>query len=92
MLGFHRPEQVELAWHQRNLALETQRLRVKSLGNAVDRFHDEPEYRLPVPARYVTDEGAIIRAAEVNSDYTIQPETSETAKVLRHSNRDARGC
>ena len=27
----------------------------KSFGNALDRFHDEPEYRLPIPARYVVD-------------------------------------
>jgi len=49
----------------------------------VDRFHDEPEYRLPVPARHVTDKGGIVGAADVNADHTIRPETSETAKVLR---------
>jgi peroxiredoxin len=38
----------------------------KSFGNALDRFHDEPEFRLPIPARYVIDKGGIIRAAEVN--------------------------
>ena len=27
----------------------------KSFGNALDRFYDEPEYRLPIPARYVVD-------------------------------------
>ena len=27
----------------------------KSFGNALDRFHDEPEFRLPIPARYVVD-------------------------------------
>src|ERR1700751_6156735 len=25
----------------------------KSVGKSLDRFHDEPEYRLPMPARYV---------------------------------------
>jgi len=25
----------------------------KSFGTALDRFHDEPEYRLPMPARYI---------------------------------------
>ena len=33
----------------------------KSFGNALDRFHDEPEYRLPIPARYVVDKEGIIR-------------------------------
>jgi peroxiredoxin len=55
----------------------------KSFGSALDRFHDEPEYRLPMPARYVIDKEGIIRAAEVNADYTIRPEPFETVKVLR---------
>jgi peroxiredoxin len=55
----------------------------KSFGSALDRFHDEPEYRLPMPARYVIDKEGVIRAADVNADYTIRPEPSETVKVLR---------
>lgn len=55
----------------------------KSFGNALDRFHDEPAYRLPMPARYVLDKQGIIRAADVNADYTIRTEPSETLKVLR---------
>jgi peroxiredoxin len=55
----------------------------KSFGSALDRFHDEPEYRLPMPARYVIDKTGTIRAADVNADYTIRPEPSETVKVLK---------
>ena len=55
----------------------------KSFGNALDRFHDEPGYRLPIPARYVIDKQGIIRAADVNADYTIRPEPSETLRQLR---------
>ena len=55
----------------------------KSFGNALDRFHDEPEFRLPVPARYVVDKQGIIRGADVNADYTIRPEPSETLRTLR---------
>jgi peroxiredoxin len=55
----------------------------KSFGSALDRFHDEPEYRLPMPARYVIDQHEVIRAAEVNADYTIRPEPSETVKQLQ---------
>ena len=55
----------------------------KSFGNALDRFHDEPEYRLPIPARYVLDKQGIIRAADVNVDYTIRPEPSKTLRQLR---------
>jgi peroxiredoxin len=55
----------------------------KSFGSTLDRFHDEAGYRLPMPARYVIDKEGIIRAANVNADYTIRPEPSETVRVLR---------
>ena len=55
----------------------------KSFGNSLDRFHDESEYRLPMPARYVIDSQGIIRAADVNADYTIRPEPSETVSILK---------
>jgi peroxiredoxin len=55
----------------------------KSFGSTLDRFHDEAEYRLPIPARYVIDKDGIIRAAEVNADYTIRPEPAETVRQLR---------
>lgn len=55
----------------------------KSFGSTLDRFHDELEYRLPMPARYVIDKTGIIRAADVNADYTIRPDPSETMKALR---------
>ena len=55
----------------------------KSFGTTLNRFHDESEYRLPIPARYVIDTEGIIRAADVNADYTIRPEPSETVRRLR---------
>jgi peroxiredoxin len=55
----------------------------KSFGSTLDRFHDEAEYRLPIPARYVIDKEGVIRAADVNADYTIRPEPSETLRQLR---------
>jgi peroxiredoxin len=36
-----------------------------------------------MPARYVIDQQGIIRAADVNADYTIRPEPSETIGHLR---------
>jgi len=62
----------------------------KSVGNALDRFHDEPEFRLPMPARYVIDKHGIIRAADVSADYTIRPEPSDTLNVLRALKTKAR--
>jgi len=55
----------------------------KSFGSTLDRFHDESEYRLPMPARYLIDKQGVIRAADVNADYTIRPEPSETLRQLR---------
>jgi peroxiredoxin len=55
----------------------------KSFGSTLDRFNDESEYRLPIPARYVIDKEGIIQAAEVNADYTIRPEPFETLRQLR---------
>lgn len=55
----------------------------KSFGSTLDRFNDEPGYRLPMPARYILDQKGIIRSADVNADYTIRPEPSETLRRLR---------
>jgi peroxiredoxin len=55
----------------------------KSFGNSLDRFHDESEYRQPMPARYVIDKEGIIRAADVNADYTIRSEPSDTVRILK---------
>src|ERR1700752_4064232 len=55
----------------------------KSFGRTLDRFHDESEYRLPMPARYVIDKEGVIRAADVNADYTVRPEPSGTLSLLR---------
>jgi peroxiredoxin len=52
-------------------------------GITLDRLHDEPNYRLPIPARYLIDRVGMIRAAEVNADYTVRPEPSDTLAALR---------
>ena len=58
----------------------------KSFGSTLDRFNDEPEYRLPMPARYLIDKDGIIRAADVNADYTIRPEPSEYRCSIAQAN------
>jgi peroxiredoxin len=55
----------------------------RSVGITLDRFHDEIEYRLPMPARYVMDKEGIIRAADVNADYTVRTDPAETLRQLR---------
>jgi len=51
-------------------------------GNKLDEFHGENAFRLPMPARYVIDSQSVIRSANVNADYTVRPEPSETIRVL----------
>ena len=54
----------------------------ESFGSTLDRFNGEAEYRLPVPARYIVDSSGTIRAADVNADYTVRQEPSETVQQL----------
>jgi hypothetical protein len=56
-------------------------------GSALDRFHDEPGYRLPMPARYVVDTQGIIRAADVNADYTISSGAFRNSQEAADVNR-----
>jgi peroxiredoxin len=51
-------------------------------GNKLDEFHGEDAFRLPMPARYVIDSQSVIRSPNVNADYTVRPEPSETIRVL----------
>jgi peroxiredoxin len=53
-----------------------------AFGNTLDKFHDEPDFRLPMPARYVIDQEGRIRAADVNPDYTIRPEPEDTVAAV----------
>jgi peroxiredoxin len=55
----------------------------KTFGVTLDRFNEEPEFRVPMPARYLIDQARTIRAADVNADYTIRPEPAETVDALR---------
>jgi peroxiredoxin len=48
------------------------------------KFNGDPSWELPMPARYIIDRENIIRAADVNFDYTRRPEPSETLAVLRN--------
>jgi len=58
-----------------------------SFGVTLDRFNDEPEFRLAMPARYVIDSSGVIRAADVNADYTKRPDPAETIQHLKELKR-----
>jgi peroxiredoxin len=55
----------------------------RTFGNTLDKFHGEPAYRLPLPARYVVDRQGQIRAADVNADYTVRPDPEKTLAQIR---------
>ena len=53
----------------------------KSFGSTLDRFNDEPEYRLPMPARYVIDKQGIIRHQVIN-DLPLGRSVDEALRML----------
>jgi hypothetical protein len=61
----------------------TEKRKLKVTVSTVDRFHDESEYRLPMPPRYIVDSEVVTPGREVNADYTIRPEPSETLRSLK---------
>lgn len=61
----------------------------KSLKNELPAFNDDPEWTLPMPARYVIGQDGTILYAEVNPDYTRRPEPEEMLPILRKAARIA---
>jgi peroxiredoxin len=58
----------------------------KSFGNELPRLNDNPDWVLPMPARYVIGTDGIIAFAEINPDYTKRPEPLELLPVLDRLN------
>ena len=52
----------------------TEKRKLKFTVSTLDRFHDESEYRLRIPARYIVDSEGVTPGREVNADYTIRPD------------------
>lgn len=52
-------------------------------GMDLSKFNGDASRELPMAARYVIDRDRIIRAADVNFDYTFRPEPRETIEILR---------
>ena len=60
----------------------------EKFGADLAKFNGDDSWTLPMPGRFVIDSGSIIRSAEVDPDYTVRPEPSQTVaalKALRHS-------
>ncbi len=52
-------------------------------GLDLSRYNGDDSWTLPMPARFVIDSAGIVRAADVNPDYTVRPEPEETLRVLK---------
>ncbi|WP_397452979.1 peroxiredoxin-like family protein [Pseudomonas sp. NA-150] len=55
----------------------------KGFGNDLPAFNNNPEWVLPMPARFVIGQDGVITYAEVNADYTLRPDPSELLPALR---------
>ncbi|MCS6766554.1 MAG: AhpC/TSA family protein [Candidatus Protistobacter heckmanni] len=54
----------------------------RGFGNDLPRVNDNPEWVLPMPARYVIGRDGVIAYAEINPDYTHRPDPVELLPVL----------
>lgn len=57
----------------------------KSLKNDLPAFNDDPDWTLPMPARYVIGQDGTILYSEVNPDYTRRPEPEDMLDALRRA-------
>ena len=54
-----------------------------SFGINIPKNSGREAWELPMPARFVIDKEGVIRAADVDPDYTKRPEPEETMAVVR---------
>lgn len=46
-------------------------------------FNGDDSWTLPMPSRFIVDQQAVIRAADVNLDHTIRPEPDTAIEALK---------
>lgn len=56
----------------------------KTFGADLARFNGDNSWTLPMPARLVIDQKGILRHADINPDYTVRPDPTETIAVLKN--------
>jgi len=52
-------------------------------GINLPEFNGDDSWTLPMPARYIIDQGSNVCYARVNADYTQRPEPDETVAALK---------
>jgi peroxiredoxin len=55
-----------------------------SFGVDLARFNGDDSWTLPMPARLLIDGGGIVRKVDVDPDYTVRPDPSETVEALKN--------
>ena len=48
------------------------------------KYNGDDSWSLPMPTRYIVDQHAVIRAAEVNLDHKVRPEPASALDVLKN--------
>ncbi|MBX9606655.1 MAG: redoxin domain-containing protein [Gammaproteobacteria bacterium] len=54
-----------------------------SFGIDLPKFDGDDSWTLPMPGRFVIDSNGIVRAVDVDPDYTVRPEPEHTLEVVR---------
>lgn len=55
----------------------------RSFGIDLPKFDGDDSWTLPMPGRLVLDSKGIVRAVDVDPDYTVRPEPENTLEVVR---------
>jgi peroxiredoxin len=54
-----------------------------AFGADLTKFNGDDSWTLPIAARFVVDQGGVIRSVDANADYTIRPEPTATVAFLK---------
>jgi peroxiredoxin len=49
----------------------------------IPKFNGDDSWMLPMPARFIVDQNAVIQASDVNLDHTMRPEPASALDVLK---------
>jgi peroxiredoxin len=55
----------------------------QTMGLDLPKFNGDESWTLPIPGRFVIDQDGIVRAADVDPDYTRRPEAEKTIADLK---------
>jgi len=53
------------------------------MGINLEEYNGDDSWRLPMPSRFIVDQGGVIRYAHVSADHTVRAEPVHTLEALR---------